>query len=106
MIGNRIAVRAREMVKQRYMRRNVVALRRKMRAPQGVEPRERPLVHAQRDDERLRHAAPLLRDKGEAIDIDETAIGDLEMRDHRQGQESNLQERLGEGRAEGARRRA
>ena len=43
-----------------------------------------------------------VRDKLEAVDVDQAEIGDLEMRDHRQRQEGDLQERLGQRDAQGA----
>ena len=41
----------------------------------------------------------------EFIDIDEAFVGDLQMRDHRKGQEGDLQEGFGQGRSRGSSRR-
>ena len=41
-------------------------------------------------------AATLVPHELEPVDIDQAHVGDLEMRDHRQRQERDLQERLGE----------
>ena len=44
---------------------------------------------------------PLLVHQLEPVDVDQPLVGDLQVRDHRQGQERHLQERLVQGRAHG-----